>query len=148
MLGRTLIGVRSASKKLAARLRNKPLTTADILGSVIKRPKNKSFFRSISDSIELRFEIFGGVFIAFVATFSEIFDEYKYDERVKWSFWKVGALSSWPALMMMVITVMWQNYHKILQCYFVRCCVCISFCSYFAVQSQGFAPKISLSIWC
>ena len=43
MLGRTLIGV--------------PFTTEDILGSVIKRPKNKSFFRSISDSIELRFEI-------------------------------------------------------------------------------------------
>ena len=57
MLGITPIGVRSASKKLAARLRNNPLTTADILGSVIKRPKNKSFFRSISDSIELRFEI-------------------------------------------------------------------------------------------
>ena len=57
MLGRTPIGVKSASKKLAARLRNKPLTTADILGSVIKRPKNNSFFRSISDSIELRFEI-------------------------------------------------------------------------------------------
>ena len=57
MLGRTPIGVKSASKKLAARLRNKPLTTADIEGSVIKRPKNKSFFRSISDSIELRFEI-------------------------------------------------------------------------------------------
>ena len=58
MLGSTLIGVKSASKKLAARLRNKPLTTADILGSVIKGPKNKSFFRSISDSIELRFETF------------------------------------------------------------------------------------------
>ena len=57
MLGSTPIGVKSASKKLAAQLRNKPLTTADILGSVIKRPKNKSFFRSISDSIELRFEI-------------------------------------------------------------------------------------------
>ena len=57
MLGRTPIGVKSASKKLAARLRNKPLTTADILGSVIKRSKNKSFFRSISDSIELRFKI-------------------------------------------------------------------------------------------
>ena len=57
MLGRTPIGVKSASKKLTARLRNKPLTAADILGSVIKRPKNKSFFRSISDSIELRFEI-------------------------------------------------------------------------------------------
>ena len=57
MLGSTPIGVMSASKKLAARLQNKPLTTADILGSVIKRPKNKSFFRSISDSIELRFEI-------------------------------------------------------------------------------------------
>ena len=57
MLGSTPIGVKSASKKLAPRLQNKPLTTADILGSVIKRPKNKSFFRSISDSIELRFEI-------------------------------------------------------------------------------------------
>ena len=57
MLGRTPIGVKSASKKLAARVRNKPLTTADILGSVIKRLKNKRFFRSISDSIELRFEI-------------------------------------------------------------------------------------------
>ena len=57
MLGRTPIGVKSASKKLATQLRNKPLTTADILGSVIKRPKNKRFFRSISDSIELRFEI-------------------------------------------------------------------------------------------
>ena len=57
MLGRTPIGVKSASKKLAAQLRNNPLTTADILGSVIKRPKSKSFFRSISDSIELRFEI-------------------------------------------------------------------------------------------
>ena len=57
MLGSTPIGVKSASNKLAARLRNKPLTTADILGSVIKRPKNTSFFRSISDSIELRFEI-------------------------------------------------------------------------------------------
>ena len=54
MLGRTPIGVKPASKKLAARLRNKPLTTADILGSVIKRPKNKSFFRSISDSIKIR----------------------------------------------------------------------------------------------
>ena len=57
MLGSTPIGVKSTSNKLAARLRNKPLTTADILGSVIKRPKNTSFFRSISDSIELRFEI-------------------------------------------------------------------------------------------
>ena len=43
MLGSTPIGVKSALKKLAAGLRNKPLTTADILGSVIKRPKNKSF---------------------------------------------------------------------------------------------------------
>ena len=43
MLGITPIGVKSASKKLAARLRNNPLTTADILGSVIKRPKTKSF---------------------------------------------------------------------------------------------------------
>ena len=43
MLCRTPIGVKSASKKLVARLRNKPLTTADILGSVIKRLKNKSF---------------------------------------------------------------------------------------------------------
>ena len=57
MLGSTPIGVKSASKKLAAQQGNKPLTTADILGSVIKRPKNKSFFRSISDLIELRFEI-------------------------------------------------------------------------------------------
>ena len=43
MLGRTPIGVKSASKELAARLRNNPLTTADILGSVIKLPKNISF---------------------------------------------------------------------------------------------------------
>ena len=57
MLGRTPIGVKSASKKLTTRLRNKPLTTADILGLVIKQSKNKTFFRSISDSIELRFEI-------------------------------------------------------------------------------------------
>ena len=57
MLGSISIEVKSASKELAARLRNKPLTTADILGSVIKRRKNKRFFRSISDSIELRFEI-------------------------------------------------------------------------------------------
>ena len=43
MLGSTPIGVKSASKKLAPRLRSKPLTIADILGSVIKRPKNNSF---------------------------------------------------------------------------------------------------------
>ena len=43
MLGRTPTGVKSASKKLAPWLRNKPLTTAGILGSVIKRPKTRVF---------------------------------------------------------------------------------------------------------
>ena len=43
-----------ASKKLSALLENRSLTTEAIFGSVIKRPKNISFLKSISDSVEFK----------------------------------------------------------------------------------------------
>ena len=43
-----------ASKKLSTLLENRNLTTGAILGSVIKRPQNISFLRSIYDSMEFK----------------------------------------------------------------------------------------------
>ena len=43
-----------ASKKLSSQLENRDLTAGVIFGSVIKRPKNISFLRSISASMEFK----------------------------------------------------------------------------------------------
>ena len=53
IMGSTPIDVTLASESLSALLINKLLTDCAILGSVIKRPRNKSFLRAISDSMEL-----------------------------------------------------------------------------------------------
>ena len=45
-----------ASKKLSSLLENRDLTAGAIFGSVIKHPKNISFLRSISASMELKAE--------------------------------------------------------------------------------------------
>ena len=54
MLGRTLRDVTLASKKLSTLPENRSLTTGAIFGSVIKRPQNISFLKSISDSMEFK----------------------------------------------------------------------------------------------
>ena len=48
----------SESKKLLVLLSKRFLISGDILGSVINRPKNKSYLMATSDSIEFRPESF------------------------------------------------------------------------------------------
>ena len=49
-----------ASKNLSTLLENRNLATGAISGSVIKRPQNISFLRSISDSVEFKPESLSG----------------------------------------------------------------------------------------
>ena len=54
ILGTTPRDVMLASKKLSTLLENRNLTTEAIFGPVIKRFKNITFLRSISDSVEFK----------------------------------------------------------------------------------------------
>ena len=54
ILGRTPRDVILAIKKLSTLLEKRNLTTGVIFGSVITRPQNISFLRSISDSMEFK----------------------------------------------------------------------------------------------
>ena len=54
ILGSTPNDEISESKKLLVLLSKRFLISGDILGSVINRPKNKSFLMATSDSIEFR----------------------------------------------------------------------------------------------
>ena len=58
MLSRTPNESMLVSKKLLALVSNNLRTTGAILVSVIKRPKNKNFLRTISDSTEFSSESF------------------------------------------------------------------------------------------
>ena len=54
ILGRIPIDLTSVSNKLSVRLLSKFLTEGAILGSVTRRPENRSFLMSISASIEFK----------------------------------------------------------------------------------------------
>ena len=60
ILGRTPDDEISESKKLLVLLSKRFLISGVILGSVINRPKNKSFLVATSDSVEFRPESFSG----------------------------------------------------------------------------------------
>ena len=58
MLGKTPRAEYLASKKLSTLLKKRPFTAEAIFVSVIRRPRNKSFFTSISDSTEFNPDTF------------------------------------------------------------------------------------------